>query len=82
MANFKGMFGPPGGAPPAGFPGPFPGMPPPPFAGGMPPFGSPFMPPFGMMPFGAPMNFGAMSLLDETKYYYSEVRTSLFFYKF
>ena len=60
--------------PPAGFPGPFPGMPPP-FAGGMPPFGAPFMPPFGMMPFGAPMNFGAMSLMDENKFYYSEVRT-------
>jgi transcription elongation regulator 1 len=66
-----GMFG-PGGAPGAFPPGPFPGMPPPPFGGGMPPFGAPFMPPFGMMPFGAPMNFGAMNLLDENKYYYSE----------
>lgn len=77
MASFPpflpppGMFGP--GSAPNGFPpGPFPGMPPPPFAGGMPPFGAPFMPPFGMMPFGAPMNFGSMSLLDESKYYYSE----------
>jgi transcription elongation regulator 1 len=72
-----GMFPPPGMG---GFPGApgFPGMPPfgaPPF--GAPPFG---MPPFGMPPFGAPPGlhmppFGGLSLLDEQKYHYTEVRT-------
>jgi hypothetical protein len=68
------MF-PPGAFPPGGFPG----MPPfgaPPF--GVPPFG---MPPFGMMPFGpgaGPMGFGA-SLLDDSKFYYSEVCLHMFY---
>lgn len=78
---FPPFMPPPGMFPPqAGFPGPFPGMPgmpPPPF--GAPPFGAPFgMPPFGMIPpFGGPgMGFpGTASLLEDPKYFYTDVNT-------
>lgn len=76
------MSGPPPGfppfMPPAGMFPPaagFPGMPP---FGAAPPFGAPpfGMPPFGMMPFpgaGGPPGMTFPGMIDESKYYYSEV---------